>query len=227
MSQIKSVERVRELGEVYTHEKEIQAMLNLVQEETQRIESRFLEPSCGNGNFLVAILKRKLEVIRSRFTEKKAIEWHCLTALSSIYGVDICKENVQEARERLKQELMVFYKETLPRRKASVGFGDAVTYLLNTNLIHGDMLNETHKLKMTEFTWHLPEETVSQAVFCVKDLIQMPNQMLALEPQPRKRIAPVHYLELGNTPTKSKNKTEARPLKVVPAEVPKKVLAHA
>ena len=65
-SQIKTRQRVADHGEVYTAEKEVKAMCDLVKDETERIESRFLEPACGNGNFLAEILKRKLEIVKSR-----------------------------------------------------------------------------------------------------------------------------------------------------------------
>ena len=60
--QIKSKQRVADHGEVFTDEKEVGAMCDLVIEETQRIDSRFLEPACGDGNFLIEILKRKLNI---------------------------------------------------------------------------------------------------------------------------------------------------------------------
>ena len=68
-SQIKTRQRVADHGEVYTAEKEVKAMCDLVKDETERIESRFLEPACGNGNFLAEILKRKLEIVKSRYSK--------------------------------------------------------------------------------------------------------------------------------------------------------------
>ena len=68
--QIKSRERVAERGEVFTAEREVNAMLDLVKQETERIDSRFLEPACGTGNFLVEILRRKLEVVRRQYQKQ-------------------------------------------------------------------------------------------------------------------------------------------------------------
>ena len=65
--QIKSKERVAEHGEVFTNEREVNAMLDLVKDETERIESRFLEPACGDGNFLIEILRRKLAVVKRQY----------------------------------------------------------------------------------------------------------------------------------------------------------------
>ena len=70
--QIKSKERVADHGEVYTAEREVNAMLDLVKQETERIESRFLEPACGDGNFLAEILRRKLEVVRKNYSKSKS-----------------------------------------------------------------------------------------------------------------------------------------------------------
>ena len=68
--QVKSVDRVRDHGEVLTAKREVEAMLDLVKNESERIDSRFLEPACGDGNFLVAILERKLKTVISRYKSK-------------------------------------------------------------------------------------------------------------------------------------------------------------
>tara|TARA_B100001057_G_scaffold269947_1_gene270128 strand:+ start:10467 stop:10757 length:291 start_codon:yes stop_codon:yes gene_type:complete len=88
--QVKSKKRVADHGEVFTSEREVNAMLDLVKQETERIDSRFLEPACGTGNFLVKILNRKLKVVKDRY-KKNQIEFECnaIIAVSSVYGVDI------------------------------------------------------------------------------------------------------------------------------------------
>ena len=94
--QIKSRERVAERGEVFTAEREVNAMLDLVKQETERIDSRFLEPACGTGNFLAEILRRKLEVVRRQYQKQLSeLELQATIALSSIYGIDIMKDNVE------------------------------------------------------------------------------------------------------------------------------------
>jgi len=88
--QIKSKQRVVDHGEVFTSEREVNAMLDLVKQETDRIESRFLEPACGTGNFLIEVLHRKLDVVESRYKKSKLeYERYAVLAVSSIYGVDI------------------------------------------------------------------------------------------------------------------------------------------
>ena len=73
--QVKSRERVQQHGEVFTNEREVNAMLDLVKHETERIDSRFLEPACGDGNFLAEILRRKLQVCRNFVEQKKSSNW--------------------------------------------------------------------------------------------------------------------------------------------------------
>ena len=100
--QVKSRERVRERGEVFTAEREVKAMCDLVKNETERIDSTFLEPACGDGNFLVEILTRKLAVVVARYGKSADdLAFYSIRALMSLYGVDILKDNVEACRERL------------------------------------------------------------------------------------------------------------------------------
>src|SRR5579872_2312374 len=99
---IKSKKRVTDHGEVYTAEREVNAMLHLVQHETERIDSRFLEPACGTGNFLVPILERKLAIVKSKYSKSQLeFERYGVVAISSIYGIDILEDNIIQCRERL------------------------------------------------------------------------------------------------------------------------------
>ena len=103
-SQVKSKERVADHGEVFTADREVQAMCDLVKQETERIDSRFLEPACGDGNFLAEILKRKLAIVKKKY-RRSAYDWerYSLLALGSMYGVDILQDNCLACRERLFQ----------------------------------------------------------------------------------------------------------------------------
>lgn len=101
-AQVKSKQRVEEHGEVFTNEREVNAMLDMVKQETERIDSRFLEPACGDGNFLSEVLRRKLAVVAERYGKSQLeYERYAFVAVSSIYGVDIMADNVEECRERL------------------------------------------------------------------------------------------------------------------------------
>lgn len=96
--QVKSRQRVADHGEVFTAEREVRAMCDLVKSETERIESRFLEPACGNGNFLAEVLRRKLAVVKSRYGKNPSdYERYSVLAVTSIYGVDILADNAQES----------------------------------------------------------------------------------------------------------------------------------
>ena len=95
--QIKSKQRVTDHGEVFTSEREVKAMLGLVEQETKRIDSRFLEPACGTGNFLVEVLRKKLAVVQNRYRRSQLeYERHAVTAVSSIYGIDLLQDNINE-----------------------------------------------------------------------------------------------------------------------------------
>lgn len=159
-SQIKSRERVRDLAEVYTRDEEINAMLDLVGDVSHNVEVRFLEPSAGNGNFLVRILERKLASAlgKSRGTGKrkacvqKDFEFYALMSFASIYAVDIDPVNVQEAHARLRVHLKDMYSGVFNPLRATEGFYSAVDYILRLNVLQGDMLNGTHLIEFTEFS---------------------------------------------------------------------------
>lgn len=141
--QIKSKERVSQHGEVFTAEREVNAMLDLVAQETERIESRFLEPACGDGNFLIEILRRKLAVCRQRvearqFTQLQ-YERHAVWAVSSIYGIELLPDNVEACRQRLFLYFCQQYDELFGER-CKQQCRDAVEYLLQKNIIMGDAL---------------------------------------------------------------------------------------
>lgn len=104
-----SKERVQKRGEVFTAEREVNAMLDLVADECVRPESRFLEPACGTGNFLVAILERKLKAIREIHSGNvNKYEREAIMAIASLYGVEIMNDNVQTCKKRLYD---IWYKE--------------------------------------------------------------------------------------------------------------------
>ena len=138
--QVKSRQRVVDHGEVFTAEREVNAMLDLVKAETERIDSRFLEPACGNGNFIAEVLRRKLAVVASRY-RKSPLEYqrYAFLAVSSIYGVDILADNVGECRERL---FRIVEKDARSNIRGSVepAFLDAVRYVLEKNILCGDAL---------------------------------------------------------------------------------------
>ncbi|MGN0744980.1 MAG: SAM-dependent DNA methyltransferase [Christensenellales bacterium] len=139
-SQIKSRQRVAERGEVFTNEREVKAMCDLVKDETERIESRFLEPACGDGNFLAEIVNRKLAVVSRRYG-KSETDWekYSVLAMSSIYGVDIMPDNAAECRERLFKIWERAYKSKC-KTIANDDCKAAVRFILSRNVLCGDAL---------------------------------------------------------------------------------------
>lgn len=137
--QVKSRKRVQEHGEVFTNEREVNAMLDMVKQETERIESRFLEPACGNGNFLAEVLRRKLTVVAQQY-KKSPDDYmrYAFVAVSSLYGVDILEDNAEECRERLYGIVEAEAKRAI--KKPDVPFLEAVRYLLDKNILCGDAL---------------------------------------------------------------------------------------
>ena len=139
-SQTKSKQRVADHGEVFTAEREVKAMCDLVKQETERIESRFLEPACGNGNFLAEILTRKLAVVKARYGKSPAdYEKYSVLAITSIYGVELLQDNAAECRERLFSLWDEAY--TANNRQAADGqCREAVRFILEKNILCGDAL---------------------------------------------------------------------------------------
>ena len=139
-TQIKSKNRVQEYGEVFTNEREVKAMCDLVKEETERIDSRFLEPACGDGNFLVEILNRKLDVVKKKYKKSPLdYEKNAILAISSIYGVDILIDNVLACRERLFRIWDKAYKSVC-KNDCNDQTRDAVKFILEKNIVCGNAL---------------------------------------------------------------------------------------
>lgn len=138
--QIKSKQRVIDHGEVFTSEREVNAMLDLVKNETDRIESRFLEPACGDGNFLIQVLRRKLDVVESRY-KKSQLEYerYAVIAVSSLYGVDILEDNVIHCRERLYGYFNERYAQIF-KDSCQEECRKSVRFILNRNILWGDAL---------------------------------------------------------------------------------------
>lgn len=138
--QVKSRQRVADHGEVFTAEREVKAMCDLVKQETERIESRFLEPACGNGNFLAEVLTRKLAVVKSRYGKSPFdYERYSVLAMTSLYGVDILEDNAEECRQRLFD---IWDKEYTANAKAQANeqCREAVRFILRKNILCGDAL---------------------------------------------------------------------------------------
>lgn len=142
--QVKSKQRVADHGEVFTNQREVNAMLDLVKHETERIDSRFLEPACGNGNFLAEVLSRKLNAVEYKYSHTQ-IEWEFYAVLSvcNVYGVDILEDNAEECRMRLYNIFIKRYKALfIDKCKSEVL--RSVDFLLHRNILWGDALDFTN-----------------------------------------------------------------------------------
>ncbi len=175
--QIKSKSRVRDLGEVFTNEREVNNILALTQATSNRYW-RFLEPACGNGNFLEAILRQRLEHLKQDKQEwhPKNREFSVLKVLSTIYGVDIDEDNIEECKKRLRGVVFDF----LPK-KTTKEFLFALNEILDTNMILGDMLNGKEKIFFVEYSTPR-KDYFKRKVFALTDM-EIGSEKCLLESQ--------------------------------------------
>lgn len=211
-SQVKSKQRVTEHGEVFTNQREVNAMLDLVKHETERIDSRFLEPACGNGNFLAEVLRRKLAVVDARYS-KSQVEWerYSIIAVSSIYGVDILEDNAQECRDRLLGIYIDWYSKVFMQVKNECI--RAVRFLLSRNILWGDALDFTnpetkHPIVFSEWST-VNGSMLKRRDYMFKFLVEKSHQFsmfndegnAAAIDEPVKDFPIIHYLKLGEDDT--------------------------
>jgi hypothetical protein len=138
---VKSKDRVADHGEVFTPPWLVEAMLDLVKAETERIDSRFLEPACGSGNFLVAVLRRKLAAVQLKYGKSDFERRHyALLGLMCIYGIELLPDNIAECRANLLE----IFAEYLGLTESDELYR-AASFVLSLNLVHGDALKmQTH-----------------------------------------------------------------------------------
>lgn len=219
VSQVISKQRVVDHGEVLTAEREVNQMLDLVKQETERIESRFLEPACGNGNFLTAILERKLRVVAARYSRSQLdYERYAVLAVSSVYGIDILEDNVRDCRRRLfdifDQQYTIRFK-----KKARERCREAARYILARNIIWGDALTlktagdatqpiifsewsltTGSMLKRRDFTFHelLSEKRATKRSLLDEEPLVSDQGEAVFIPDPVRDFPPTHFLEVAD-----------------------------
>ena len=134
MSLIRTKQRVAEHGEVFTPPWLVDDMLNLVNGEVDRIDSRFLETACGSGNFLIRILQLKLAAVQAKYGKSEFEKKHyALLGLMCIYGVELLADNIAECR----QNLMSIFSEYLDLNRSDDMYRAALS-IISDNLVHGD-----------------------------------------------------------------------------------------
>lgn len=174
MSLVKSKQRVADHGEVFTPAWMVEAMLDLVKSETERIDSRFLEPACGDGNFLVQVLRRKLAAVELKYGKSDFERRHyALLAVMCIYGIELLPDNIADCRANLL-EIFAEYLQIAP----SDELYRAAFYVLSQNLVHGDAT-----------------KTRTQTKGC--ELCNPPGKRAVAKPIPQHTCQPILFAEWG------------------------------
>ncbi len=210
IKQVKSKQRVTDHGEVFTAKREVNAMLDLVKQETERIDSRFLEPACGDGNFLVEILRRKLAVVKRKY-KKSLIDYekYAVLAATSIYGVDILQDNVDACRARMFEIWDQEYREVC-KDEVSEECRCVIRFIFERNILCGDALslkdNEGKPIIFSEWTFvtgammkrrdfrldeMLDGHTEQMSIF-MNDW-EYDEEIKAFIPKPIKEFEPIYY----------------------------------
>ena len=179
--QIKSKERVAEHGEVFTNPETVNAMLDLVKQETERIDSRFLEPACGTGNFLIEVLSRKLAVVERSYSRSQLeFERNLIVAISSLYGIDILADNIGICRDRLF-ELADKRYTAIFKQKAKDECRKSMKFILAKNMIWGDALDlktvepEPRPIVFAEWSFPLHNSMIKRRDYIFAELIPDKN----------------------------------------------------
>lgn len=179
--QIKSKERVADHGEVFTAEREVKAMCDLVKQETERIDSRFLEPACGDGNFLAEILSRKLAIVTKKY-KRSSYDWerNSLLALGSVYGVDILSDNAKVCRNRL-YELWAKEYQIICKKDCNDETRSAARFILERNIVCGNALtlfcvdeeqnDTTEPIVFSEWTFPFNDARIQRKDYTFAELV--------------------------------------------------------
>lgn len=201
--QIRTRDRVRDLAEVYTHEREVDAMLDLIPNmfspTAAGADIKFLEPSCGSGNFLLEILRRKLSAIRfAKIRSASNYEHRILRALASIYGVDICPDNVVESRHGMLDVVRSHYYSDANTIEPTEGFVSAARTILGTNILCADFIADAASTEVIDYQaltgglflrlWSMLDGTA--AADTAPTLFHQVSE-------PKRDEVPVHYLNLA------------------------------
>ena len=219
--QIKSRQRVVNHGEVFTNPREVNAMLDLVRDESFRLDSRFLEPACGDGNFLIEILRRKLSLLKDI---KSLTEWEfkSLIAVGSCYGIDILPDNAEACRTRLEEYVLSQHPaserlnahraiNTIQAKRSVVEESPyllSLRYMLQKNIVCGDALTyrttENKPITFCEWTPIAGDMQFSRRDFQFDFLVTQSHQYSLFDEQgevqsfdePVRTYPPLHYTQL-------------------------------
>ncbi len=206
--QVKSRKRVADHGEVFTNEREVKAMLDLVSDQCNRLEATFLEPACGSGNFLIEILDRKLSVLYNRYkNSQQEYDFNLVVVVSSLYGIELLEDNAQECRERLYARIQKTYPKNFRNTADYPELMKSLQYVLRKNIICGDALSYKDKkgnpIVFTHWGFIRPDQ-VKQRYFDFKIIIHESRQLDLFSdsgqnvyiPQHNDQLPLTHYLKL-------------------------------
>lgn len=192
--QVRSRDRVRDLAEVFTNKREVDAMLNQLAGAFDEIDIKFLEPACGSGNFLTEILRRKLLLVaKAACQTQEQYEHRLLRVLASIYGIDISPDNIVEARGRMAHVLLEHYQADASTIAPTAGFLNAAALILGDNIVLGDSLNNAADIELCD--WQPRPEGCFQRVWSPALVPEAERDLFWMERVQDEE--PVHYTELA------------------------------
>ena len=190
-------------SQIKSRQREVNAMLDLVRDESFRLDSRFLEPACGDGNFLIEILRRKLSLLKDI---KSPTEWEfqSLIAVGSCYGIELLEDNADACRLRLFTEM----REQMGRKGSTQGYEESLRYMLRKNIVCGDALTyrtaDGKPITFCEWTPIAGSMQFSRRDFQFDFLVNQTHQYSLFDEQgeaqsfdePIKSYPPIHYTQL-------------------------------
>ena len=207
-----NLDRIAEYGEVFTNEKEVKDMLSLVQNETRRIDSKFLDPACGDGNFLEEVILQKLMLLKQiNKKEQLNYEKNLFLIVANTYGIELLKDNVIKCRKRIYKIVSEIYLKQF-KNNFNSQFIASLNFVISKNIVHGDSLTNKNPsngeyLKFSEWVF-TTRSLVKRREFLYKELIEnsiindsplfASNQNQVFIPDPYKDFKVIHFYELAN-----------------------------
>lgn len=200
--QIKTRQRVRDLAEVYTHAREVTAMLDLVPDmfptdaDPGNTDRKFFEPAAGSGNFLEEILRRKLAFVTAdRYRSTMVYEHRLLRALASIYAIDIDPQNVDESKDRMRHVIQSHLDNDHNIKEPTAGLDSAVDAILETNIVLANTLTDLPSIEWVDY------RAGRNGTFTREWSTAGDSDQLNLFSQTKVDEVPVHYSQLADNPS--------------------------
>ncbi len=205
--QVKTKKRVADHGEVFTNEREVNAMLDLVKDQCERIGATFLEPACGDGNFLIEILNRKLDLVDKHKRNAYLYSKNLTIAVSSLYGVELLEDNAKACRERLYNKVEKSYPKALKSSPEYSEVMQTIRFILQKNIVCGNALDYTkaNGTAIVFYEWKFINTTdVKIRCFDFEVVAEQGKQMSLFSdtneevniPEHNQEFKPIHYLKL-------------------------------